>query len=128
MKGILPYAALKYVGPVYTVDGNHTIATGRQRLLKSVFGSIHIHSHDSKGEIGQFCLFCLRMRTLCSFRKEAYYGKDLILADRDMVETESDEILRDADKEDVALLVVGDPFGYASNPRSNNMCTPKHTF
>ena len=29
-----------------------------------------------------------------------------------MVETESDEILRDADKEDVALLVVGDPFGW----------------
>ena len=28
-----------------------------------------------------------------------------------MVETESEEILRDADKEDVALLVVGDPFG-----------------
>lgn len=44
--------------------------------------------------------------------KEAFYGKDLILADRDMVETESDEILRDADKQDVALLVVGDPFGY----------------
>lgn len=29
-----------------------------------------------------------------------------------MVETESDEILRDADQENVALLVVGDPFGY----------------
>ena len=43
--------------------------------------------------------------------KEEFYGKELILADRDMVETESDEILRDADKEDVALLVVGDPFG-----------------
>jgi len=28
-----------------------------------------------------------------------------------MVETESDEILRDADNENVALLVVGDPFG-----------------
>ena len=28
-----------------------------------------------------------------------------------MVETESDEILRDAGKENVALLVVGDPFG-----------------
>ena len=28
-----------------------------------------------------------------------------------MVETESDEILCDADKENVALLVVGDPFG-----------------
>ncbi|KIJ15563.1 hypothetical protein PAXINDRAFT_77295 [Paxillus involutus ATCC 200175] len=42
---------------------------------------------------------------------EAFYGKKLILADRDMVETESDEILRNADKEDVAFLVVGDPFG-----------------
>jgi len=28
-----------------------------------------------------------------------------------MVETESDEILRNADKEDISLLVVGDPFG-----------------
>lgn len=28
-----------------------------------------------------------------------------------MVETESDGILCGADKEDVALLVVGDPFG-----------------
>lgn len=44
--------------------------------------------------------------------KEAFYGKELILADRDMVETESDEILRNADTEDISLLVVGDPFGY----------------
>ncbi|EED82650.1 predicted protein [Postia placenta Mad-698-R] len=44
-------------------------------------------------------------------RLEEFYGKDLILADRDMVETESDEILRDADKVDVSLLVVGDPYG-----------------
>ncbi|KAK0226621.1 tetrapyrrole methylase [Armillaria fumosa] len=42
---------------------------------------------------------------------EAFYEKPLILADRDMVETESDEILANADKEDVSLLVVGDPFG-----------------
>jgi diphthine synthase len=38
----------------------------------------------------------------------------MILADRDMVETNSDEILRDANKEDVSFLVVGDPFGYTS--------------
>ncbi|TFY78475.1 hypothetical protein EWM64_g5535 [Hericium alpestre] len=43
--------------------------------------------------------------------EEEFYGKELILADRDMVETESDDILRNADKEDVSLLVVGDPFG-----------------
>ncbi|SJK98217.1 probable methyltransferase DPH5 [Armillaria ostoyae] len=42
---------------------------------------------------------------------EAFYEKPLILADRDMVETESDEILANADREDVSLLVVGDPFG-----------------
>ena len=30
-----------------------------------------------------------------------------------MVETESDEILRNADTEDVSLLVVGDPYGCA---------------
>jgi len=30
-----------------------------------------------------------------------------------MVESSSDDILKDADKVDVAFLVVGDPFGYA---------------
>lgn len=43
--------------------------------------------------------------------QEKLYGKKVIVADRDMVETESDAILRNADKEDVAFLVVGDPFG-----------------
>ena len=42
---------------------------------------------------------------------EAYYGRPLIIADREMVESSSDEILANADKEDVAFLVVGDPFG-----------------
>lgn len=35
----------------------------------------------------------------------------MILADRDMVETEADVILKDADNVNVAFLVVGDPFG-----------------
>lgn len=42
---------------------------------------------------------------------ENFYGKEVILADRELVESGSDDILRDADKEDVAFLVVGDPFG-----------------
>jgi len=29
-----------------------------------------------------------------------------------MVESSSDDILKDSDKVDVAFLVVGDPFGY----------------
>ncbi|KAH6673402.1 tetrapyrrole methylase [Halenospora varia] len=42
---------------------------------------------------------------------ETYYGREVILADREMVESASDEILRDAKDVDVAFLVVGDPFG-----------------
>ncbi|KAJ4375117.1 diphthine synthase [Neocucurbitaria cava] len=42
---------------------------------------------------------------------EAFYGREVIIADREMVESSSDDILADADKVDVAFLVVGDPFG-----------------
>ncbi|THZ20267.1 diphthine synthase [Aureobasidium pullulans] len=41
---------------------------------------------------------------------EAYYGREVIIADREMVESSSDEILEGADKVDIAFLVVGDPF------------------
>lgn len=44
--------------------------------------------------------------------QEKYYGRSVTIADREMVESNSDEILRDAQTEDVAFLVVGDPFGY----------------
>ena len=70
--------------------------------------------------------------------QEKFYGREVILADRDMVEQNSgdhqkfnicnfsfigrwynfyflfltDEILSGADQCDVAFLVVGDPFGY----------------
>ncbi|KAM6217107.1 diphthine methyl ester synthase [Rhynchocyon petersi] len=42
---------------------------------------------------------------------EEFYGKKLILADREEVEQKADNILKDADLNDVAFLVVGDPFG-----------------
>uniref|UniRef100_A0A8C9F6V5 diphthine methyl ester synthase n=1 Tax=Pavo cristatus TaxID=9049 RepID=A0A8C9F6V5_PAVCR len=42
---------------------------------------------------------------------EEFYGKELILADRETVEQEADSILKDAEVCDVAFLVVGDPFG-----------------
>ncbi|MCJ1322579.1 diphthine synthase [Xylographa vitiligo] len=42
---------------------------------------------------------------------EAYYGRSVIIADREMVESSSDQILAEADTSDVAFLVVGDPFG-----------------
>ncbi|KAK9317749.1 tetrapyrrole methylase [Lipomyces starkeyi] len=42
---------------------------------------------------------------------ESFYGREVTLADRELVETSSDTILEGADTVDVAFLVVGDPFG-----------------
>ncbi|KAJ3372085.1 diphthine synthase [Allomyces arbusculus] len=44
-------------------------------------------------------------------RLEQLYGKPVHLAHRETVESESDTILDNADKVNVAFLVVGDPFG-----------------
>lgn len=41
----------------------------------------------------------------------------MIVADREMVEMEADEILKDAERIDVSFLVVGDPFGFVSSKR-----------
>ncbi|KAK2076095.1 hypothetical protein QBZ16_001431 [Prototheca wickerhamii] len=42
---------------------------------------------------------------------EAFYERPVIVADREMVEMEADKILEGAANEDVAFLVVGDPYG-----------------
>ncbi|KAJ5945059.1 Tetrapyrrole methylase subdomain 1 [Penicillium verrucosum] len=42
---------------------------------------------------------------------EAFYGRPVIEADRELVETGSDDILAGGDKADIVFLVVGDPFG-----------------
>lgn len=41
---------------------------------------------------------------------EKFYGKKVIIANRDLVENHSDDILKDAGKTDVAFLVIGDVF------------------
>lgn len=43
-------------------------------------------------------------------RLEEFYGRDVIVADREMVESNADLIIDSAAAEDVAFLVVGDPF------------------
>ncbi|KAI5821189.1 tetrapyrrole methylase [Pyronema omphalodes] len=42
---------------------------------------------------------------------EEFYGRPVIVADREMVESSADEILAGSDTSDVAFLVVGDPYG-----------------
>jgi diphthine synthase len=44
-------------------------------------------------------------------RLESFYKKEIIVADREMVESQADDILHNAQNENVAFLVVGDPFG-----------------
>jgi diphthamide biosynthesis methyltransferase len=46
----------------------------------------------------------------CAFQ-EALYGREVIVADREMVEQEVESILELAKTKEVAFLVVGDPFG-----------------
>ena len=65
------------------------------------------------------CKISYSRMAITKTHQETFYGKQVFLADRDMVETESDLILKNADKEDVSLLVVGDPFGQASRPIIN---------
>jgi diphthine synthase len=42
-------------------------------------------------------------------RLEAFYGRKVILADRNMVESEAEQIYQDAKEVNIAFLVVGDP-------------------
>eukprot|EP01102_Stenamoeba_stenopodia_P005787 TRINITY_DN16511_c0_g1_i1.p1 TRINITY_DN16511_c0_g1~~TRINITY_DN16511_c0_g1_i1.p1 ORF type:complete len:300 (-),score=90.62 TRINITY_DN16511_c0_g1_i1:18-851(-) len=42
---------------------------------------------------------------------EAFYGKPIIIADREFVENECYQMLEKAKESDVSFLVVGDPFG-----------------
>ncbi len=43
-------------------------------------------------------------------RLEELYGKPVLVADREMVESQAEQIIGRAKEEDVAFLVVGDPF------------------
>jgi diphthine synthase len=48
-------------------------------------------------------------------RLEALYGKKVLVADREMVESQSEQIIGKAKDADVAFLVVGDPFASVTN-------------
>ncbi|XP_062208895.1 probable diphthine methyl ester synthase [Phragmites australis] len=56
---------------------------------------------------------------------EKLYGKEITVADREMVEERADQVLREAADADVAFLVVGDPFGATTHTdlvvRAKNM-------
>ncbi|GJN07863.1 hypothetical protein PR202_ga25731 [Eleusine coracana subsp. coracana] len=47
----------------------------------------------------------------CFYVQEKLYGKEITVADREMVEERADQMLSEAANADIAFLVVGDPFG-----------------
>jgi len=42
---------------------------------------------------------------------EKFYGKKVILCEREFIESKTDVIVNDAKQKDIALLIIGDPFG-----------------
>uniref|UniRef100_A0A673B151 diphthine methyl ester synthase n=1 Tax=Sphaeramia orbicularis TaxID=375764 RepID=A0A673B151_9TELE len=60
---------------------------------------------------GKRITFKKLINALFSGSLESFYGRSLVLADRDLVEQGAEQILKDAHETDVAFLVVGDPFG-----------------
>lgn len=58
-----------------------------------------------------FISFHLVFLSLLGGPQEEFYGRELIVADRELVEQQAHQILEDARGTDVAFLVVGDPFG-----------------
>ena len=55
----------------------------------------------------------------------SFYGKDVIVADRELVEQKADEILDAAKDNDVAFLVIGDVFGATTHTDLKNRAEEK---
>ena len=94
---------------------------GSQRIyLEAYTSQLLVPKEQLVSESCQAASMCCRTMLLacdgheCSIAvQEKYYGKSIIVADREMVESQSDDILAGAEDEDVSFLVVGDPFGWA---------------
>lgn len=57
--------------------------------------------------------------------QQEFYGREVIVADREMVEDGADEFLDAARDDDIALLVVGDPFGATTHTDLTTRCKEK---
>ncbi|KAJ9519556.1 hypothetical protein QJQ45_000648 [Haematococcus lacustris] len=83
----------------------------RAGSLSSLSGRLHTSASRSLSlSLGLRCPLLTRLCALC-YPQEALYGKEVVVADREMVEMSAETILEGAEQQDVAFLVVGDPFG-----------------
>ncbi|PNH01698.1 Diphthine synthase, partial [Tetrabaena socialis] len=83
---------------VFTVASGHMY----ERLQKIMFLSVLRHTKSNRVYLEAYTSILL-----CDKAKlEALYGKEVVVADREMVESRAEEILAGADVEDVAFLVA----------------------
>ena len=83
-------------------------------------GYLSVSNSGSTGHQHEFVSSQNGVPDWAHWAQEAFYGKEVIVADREMVESAAEDILRGADSADVAFLVVGDPFGCAVRSRSRS--------
>lgn len=91
---------------VYLEHYTSILTVGKDALERYVSCNIQffLHPHNCNSLRHRF-------KTLVFNRFRRFYGREVILADRDLVEQGADELLEAAKAADVAFLVVGDPFG-----------------
>lgn len=94
-----------YARPCRRVELASTMSTDPLPLLHAYTD----HTQAVKSCARIYLEYYTSILTVPTERLEAFYGKPIIPAYRETVELEADEILRDADKENVAFLVAGDP-------------------
>ena len=84
---------------------------------KGIGHLVHLHAHVCRGlETIKRCksIFLEAYTSILAVDKaelEALYGHEVIVADRQLVESDAERIICDAKEADVAFCVVGDPFG-----------------
>lgn len=98
-----------------TVKGLEIIKKCDRVYLESYTSILTCGKEQLVRESLSFSIFFFEVRTITInlhfSLQEEFYGKKLIIADRELVEQGTDEILADADTKNIAFLVVGDPFG-----------------
>ena len=101
----------------HTASRSPHLLAGEQNLACLPRG-VHQYIDGEQGMFGMSVIvrvWSALITTLTNYKvwKEAFYEKEIVVVDgRDT----SNDILGGADKEDVSLLVVGNPFGYVFTP------------
>lgn len=96
-----------------TVKGLEIVQSA-DRVYLEAYTSI-LCGDNSKHALVSWTLCCrmisCKVLLLCPTLQEQLYGREVLIADREFVESDDNKIIEEARDKNVVLLVVGDPFG-----------------